>query len=112
MNECPRCGRCYPDSVATCATDGGVLTQALEGPCRLDGKFELQRKLGNGAMGDVYLAHRSDLHRDVAIKLLKGARHGVEFAARFRTEAAALGTLKHPHIVDVIDFGIDPRGNG
>jgi serine/threonine protein kinase len=112
MKECPRCGRCYPDSVATCAPDGVALSASFDGAPLLDGKYDLQRRLGSGGMGVVYLARHRSLHRDVAVKLVNPTRRGVEFAVRFRTEGAALGALKHPHIVDVSDFGIDPRGNG
>jgi serine/threonine protein kinase len=112
MKECPRCGRCYPDSVATCAPDDAVLTPSLEGPPRLDGKYDVQRRLGGGAMGVVYLARHRSLHRDVAIKLIKPTHRTAQFETRFRSEAAALGALKHPHIVDVTDFGVDPRGDG
>ena len=42
---------------------------------------------------------------DVAIKVIGQAVEG--FADRFRIEAAALGRLKHPHIVDVMDFGVE-----
>jgi len=56
-------------------------------------------------MGVVYSARHLDLHRSVAIKIIASTREG--FADRFRIEAAALGRLKHPNIVDVMDFGVD-----
>ena len=56
-------------------------------------------------MGVVYRGRHVNLHRDVAIKVIGDALAG--FANRFRIEAAALGRLKHPHIVDVMDFGVE-----
>ncbi len=63
-------------------------------------------------MGVVYLAYHRGLQREVALKIIKPTRQGAEFVARFRAEAAALGRLRHPHIVDVTDFGVDPRSPG
>ena len=112
MKECPRCSQCYPDSVTECKADGCVLSHAFDGPQLIDGKYELRRALGRGGMGVVYLAYHRGLHREVAIKVIKPTRQGSEFLARFRTEAMALGRLRHPHIVDVTDYGVDPRGTG
>jgi serine/threonine-protein kinase len=64
-------------------------------------------------MGVVFRARHLGLGRDFAVKLIRGASGaGSEYLARFRTEAAALGRLKHPGIVDVADFGVDPREGG
>ena len=64
-------------------------------------------------MGVVYRATHEALYRSFAVKLLAATRaRSEEFLGRFRVEAEALGKLKHPHVVDVTDFGIDPRGGG
>jgi serine/threonine-protein kinase len=70
------------------------------------GRFELERKLGEGGMGEVYLATQIQLRRKVAIKLilpeyaaLKGAR------VRFEREARVASALRHPNAVEVYDFG-------
>src|SRR5688572_24762044 len=112
MNECPRCSRCYPDSVTECEADGDLLSRAFDGPPLIDGKYELRRALGRGGMGVVYLAHHRGLRRDVALKVIKRTRQSTEFLARFHAEATALGRLRHPHIVNVTDFGVDPRDGG
>lgn len=76
----------------------------------LDGKYRLEERLGEGATGVVYRALHLDLKRSFAIKLLKtGAPDSL---ARFRREAEALGQLRHPHVVDVTDFGIDAAAGG
>lgn len=109
MKECPRCRACADESLEHCPNDGSALDTTIPGPCLLDGKYQLQRRLGEGGMGVVYRGRHVDLRRDVAIKVIGQAVEG--FADRFRIEAAALGRLKHPHIVDVMDFGVeDARG--
>jgi CHASE2 domain-containing sensor protein len=80
-------------------------TGTLIAPLILDGKYELGHRLGEGGMGVVYAGRHLDLHRRVAIKVIASPHES--FADRFRVEAAALGRLKHPHIVDVMDFGVD-----
>jgi len=112
MKECPRCSQCYPDSVTECRADGSVLSHAFDGPQLIDRKYETRRALGRGGMGVVYLAYHLGLQREVALKVIKPTRQGSEFLVRFRAEATALGRLRHPHIVDVTDYGVDPRGTG
>lgn len=68
--------------------------------------LNLIRPLGRGGMGIVYLAYQADLNRHVAVKLLLSG----EFAsktqrARFRAEAQAAASLRHPNIVQVDDVG-------
>ena len=70
------------------------------------GKYHVVRKLGEGAMGDVYEAHDAKHQRRVAIKLLKpeiAARSDVR--ARFEREAQAAGQLDSDHTVRVFDSG-------
>jgi CHASE2 domain-containing sensor protein/tRNA A-37 threonylcarbamoyl transferase component Bud32 len=75
----------------------------------LDGKYRLDDRLGEGAAGIVYCATHLGLQKVFALKLLKPGPALDPFAvARFQREAEALGRLRHPHIVDVTDAGIDP----
>lgn len=68
-------------------------------------RYQLIRRLGEGAMGIVYLAHDKRLGRDVAIKQLSPSLIGnEELLARFRQEAKALARLVHPNIVQAYDF--------
>lgn len=72
------------------------------------GKYEILRLLGQGAMGEVYLAKDPVLGREVAIKTIKpGGTFGEEVWARFRHEARVVGGLNHPNVVTVFDFGED-----
>jgi len=92
-----------PDTAATLVlTQQGVSTPAL-------GRYEIQRELGRGAMGIVYLGHDPRIDRPVAIKTLNYASvdPGVlkDLKARFFREAEAAGRLQHPNIVTVYDVG-------
>ncbi len=72
------------------------------------GKYRILRPLGQGAMGEVFLAEDPALGREVAIKTARpGGSFGEEAWARFRREAQIVGALSHPHIVTVYDFGED-----
>lgn len=111
MKECPRCFRCWNDALEICSHDGVRLQTAFEGSAILDGKYRLDQRLGQGGMGVVYRVHHLGLQKPFALKLIPTAGDKASFA-RFQFEAAALGKLKHPNIVDVTDFGIDARGGG
>ncbi|HEX6899050.1 MAG TPA: protein kinase [Thermoanaerobaculia bacterium] len=68
----------------------------------------MEECLGEGALGVVHRAVHIGLEKAFAVKLLKTAGASTPAAlARFRTEALALGRLRHPHIVEVTDSGID-----
>ncbi|HEX3126113.1 MAG TPA: protein kinase [Thermoanaerobaculia bacterium] len=85
---------------------------ADEEPSRLvGGKYRLEERLGEGALGVVHRAVHVGLEKPFAVKLLKTAgAPASDLRARFRTEAVALGRLQHPHIVAVTDSGIDEPG--
>ncbi len=69
------------------------------------GKYEIVEYIGRGATADVYKAYQPVLERYVAIKLLHPfLSEDPEFLIRFQTEAKAAARLRHPNIVQVIDF--------
>ena len=77
----------------------------------LDGKYRIQRLIGEGGMGAVFEAEATRLHRRVAIKVLRPElNQGEEIAARFQLEAQAAGRIGSRHIVDVLDLGQLPSG--
>jgi len=78
-------------------------------PAALAGEFELERELGRGAMGVVYLARDLVLDRQVALKVLPPDSATDEVRARFLREARTAGQLSHPHIVHI--HRADQRGN-
>ena len=73
----------------------------------VDGKYKIERQLGKGGMGTVYLATHVGTERPVAVKVIvQQFMQRAEFVERFRREARAAGRLRHPNVVDVTDFGI------
>lgn len=71
--------------------------------------FDIDKKIGSGGMGDVYLATDKRLERKVAIKLLrlpyKEQKENDEFVLRFKREAKAIAKLHHQNIVSIFDIG-------
>jgi serine/threonine protein kinase len=113
LRSCPTCSSCYGDGRHSCPEDGASLVTELPGSPLIDSKYLIDRRLGHGGMGVVYRARHERLGRQFALKLIRPeASANAEFIARFGVEATALGRLKHPGIVDVTDFGIDPRDGG
>jgi len=77
----------------------------------LDEKYRLERLLGKGGMGAVYLATHLGTERYVALKLIAPQfMRNPEFVERFKREARAAGRLRHPNVVDVTDFGFATIG--
>lgn len=77
------------------------------------GRYEVIRRLGQGAMGRVMLAGDPVLSREVAIKLLRddlglNAEHRRQLFERMRQEARASARVSHPNIVALFDMGEDP----
>src|SRR3954471_20696713 len=91
----------------TAATDFHISTPRPSSV--LDGKYRLDERLGEGTVGLVYRATHLGLKKVFAVKLLKPGPALDPFSvSRFRWEAEALGRLRHPHVVEVTDFGVDP----
>lgn len=75
-------------------------------------KYQLGRRLGQGGMGEVWLAHNQTLDIDVAVKLIRTQDEvSEEMTDRLLTEARAAARLGHPAIVRVNDFGKTERGD-
>ena len=75
------------------------------------GPYRLQRQIGRGGMGEVWLAERADgaFERQVALKLPRQAVHGA-LAERLRREVQLVARLEHPHIARLYDTGTDAQG--
>src|SRR5438067_739973 len=65
------------------------------------GRYSLERELGRGGMGIVYLAREVRLDRPVAIKLLPPGAHAAALKERFLREARTAAKLSHPHVVPI-----------
>ncbi|HZT06106.1 MAG TPA: protein kinase [Chloroflexota bacterium] len=72
------------------------------------GTFVIERLLGRGGFGEVYLAAQPRVGRQVAVKVLRpGLGEDPDVLRRFEREARAAGSFLHPHIVPVLDFDFD-----
>ncbi|HEX6285124.1 MAG TPA: serine/threonine-protein kinase, partial [Pyrinomonadaceae bacterium] len=117
MRECPRCEVCYEDDVELCPQDQANTKNTLPGPRLLASRYLLEKRLGRGAMGQVYLARDQNLvTRQVAVKTVRpdilndeDLQDG-EAIARFEREARAAASIRHQNVVGVTDFGQTPEG--
>src|SRR5215470_6756512 len=76
------------------------------------GKYDIQKPLGKGAMGMVYLAHDTILERDVALKVMvANIADDPELNERFKREAKAVAKMTHPNVVNVFDLGTHTDGS-
>src|SRR5205814_4186479 len=108
MRECPTCRNCYPDDVTDCPDDGVATTHSISGEPILDGRYQLERRLGQGGMGIVFKGRHIFLKTLHAIKIILPDLVGNDpnLATRFRQEAMAAAAIRHQNIISVTDFGI------
>lgn len=107
-------------SITTRARDESLSSEAAadvsanEGPEALCGKtigpYQLRRLLGNGGMGEVYLAEHKSLKRPCAVKLIRADRTSPHLVERFENEIQATAKLTHPNTVEAYDSGITDAG--
>ncbi|MEZ4401888.1 MAG: protein kinase [Kofleriaceae bacterium] len=77
----------------------------------LAGRYLIQRKLGEGGMGAVYLAQHTVLEKAVALKVLHGEfARKPDLVERFMQEARAASRIRHENVIDISDFGSAPDG--
>ena len=132
MNEGPRCPLCGAEvSEAGAQCPACLMNLALEDVLRAEasqeadagtleaemelgssiGPYRLQRILGEGGMGVVYLAEQMEpIQRRVALKVIKIGMDSREVLARFDLERQTLALMDHPNIARVIDAGATSRG--
>jgi non-specific serine/threonine protein kinase/serine/threonine-protein kinase len=80
-------------------------------PARTIGAYRLERRLGEGGMGEVWLAEQTaPVRRQVAVKLIKAGMDSRRVVARFEAERQALALMEHPAIAKVFDGGSTPEG--
>lgn len=81
---------------------GGV---QMEGQ-KIGGRYDIEKKIGEGGMAVVYRARDTLLNRTVALKVLRSQfGNDDDFIARFHREAQAAASLSHPHVVNIYDIG-------
>jgi eukaryotic-like serine/threonine-protein kinase len=77
----------------------------------LQGTYRICGPIAEGGCGEIFLADHTRLPGQVAIKVLhRGLQQNAEVLSRFRQEAEITATLRHPHIVQVLDFNVTDQG--
>jgi serine/threonine-protein kinase len=115
MKICPVCSTEYPDDVKFCPNDGQTLRSAgpasdLVGQVVAD-RYHVVKKLGEGGMGQVYLAEHVKMGRRSAIKVMNPSMvHDPDAVARFNREASNASRITHPNVCAIYDFGETPDG--
>src|SRR4249919_3794290 len=108
MKECPTCRTCFPDDVAFCPNDAAETTTSIAGEPILDGRYQLEKRLGQGGMGVVYKARHIFLKTSHAIKIILPDLVGNDpnLVTRFRQEALAAAAIRHMNVVSVSDYSV------
>ena len=115
MKICPVCSTEYAADVKFCPNDGQTLRSAapandLVGQVVAD-RYHVVKKLGEGGMGQVYLAEHVKMGRRSAIKVMNPSMvHDPDAVARFNREAANASRINHPNVCAIYDFGETPDG--
>jgi serine/threonine-protein kinase len=113
---CPTCSTEYPITERFCPKDGAVLRAQDSAAGDLLGSIIAERyhvtgKLGEGGMGQVYLAEHVKMGRRSAVKVMHPAMvHDANTIARFNREAANASRIDHPNVAAIYDFGETPEG--
>lgn len=83
----------------------------MDVPQIIAGRFKIEREIGTGGMGTVYLATHLGLERPVAVKIIRREFEGdADVADRFLREARTMAKLRHPHAAMIFDAGSLPDG--
>ncbi|MBI1322664.1 protein kinase [bacterium] len=132
LGECPDCARRLESIVPQCLTilermrrmkadqaapswESGLELTAEKIQIRIRnpetiGPYRVIRKIGQGAMGEVFECQDDRLHRRVAVKTIIRPDHSEDLSKRITTEARLLAGLNHPNIVTIHDFGFSEDG--
>ena len=108
MRECQVCKQCFPDAVTNCPQDNQPTFHSIGGDPILEGKYRLEKRLGQGGMGVVYQARHNYLKTAHAIKVILPDLVGndPQLVTRFRQEALAAAAIRHHNVVQVTDYGV------
>jgi len=114
LKTCTVCGAEWSDDTKFCPNDGTTLRSAegadLIGSIVAD-RYHIEKKLGEGGMGAVYLGKHVKMGRKSAIKVMaQSLANDPEAIARFNREAANAAQISHPNVCGIYDFGETPEG--
>ncbi|MEO5727230.1 MAG: serine/threonine-protein kinase, partial [Byssovorax sp.] len=73
----------------------------------IGGKYSLEREIGRGGMGSIWVALDTLLRRRVALKLMRPEMTSPTSRGRFEREAMAVARIQHQHVIQIHDYGID-----
>jgi serine/threonine-protein kinase len=117
VKVCPVCGTEYGEEAAFCSRDRSPLRAASgETAQRLVGqlvgeRYQVERRLGAGGMGEVYLARHILMGRPCALKVMtQELSHDPDAVSRFNREASSASRISHPNVCTVYDFGLTADG--
>ena len=74
------------------------------------GQYSLEKKIGEGGMGKVYIARHALLRRPTAVKLISGTKVDAENLSRFEHEVQLTSQLTHPNTIEIYDYGHTREG--
>jgi hypothetical protein len=110
LKTCPTCGTEYPVSERFCPKDGSALRSTdvhadLVGQVVAE-RYHVLQKLGEGGMGQVYLAEHVRMARRCAVKVMSpNLTRDPDAVSRFNREAANASRITHPNVAAIYDFG-------
>ena len=113
MLACPSCGSVYARAQEYCGLDGARLAEVDTDPLigRKIGRYLIEATLGAGGMARVYRGRHEVLDKLAAVKVLHGELSAdKQLSKRFEREARSLSRIRHPHVVQVVDFGRSDTG--
>lgn len=115
MKVCPACGAEYAEDAAFCARDRTPLLPAESRPGLVGqvvgDRYQVERRLGEGGMGEVYLARHLLMGRRCALKVMAPALStNPDALSRFNREATNASRISHPSVCAVYDFGLTSDG--
>ncbi len=109
-----QCGKSYPAGTRICPQDGMELMSTITDPLigtSLPRNYHILSLLGRGSMSVVYKGVYEPLNQPVAIKMLKAHLVSDPYQLkRFQSEIKTAGSLNHPNIVGILDFGVTGQG--
>ncbi len=121
MRICPQCGTRFEETLQFCPHDGSPTyeAQSRQEPRTdplidlvVDGRYRIEKQIGAGGMGVVYMATHTVLQKKLALKVLRGdGSKDAETVQRFMQEAQAATSIGHQNIIDISDFGRLPDGS-